>query len=368
MKSCGRVIIDLAAVVSNWQLMKHTVGEWCEVSAVIKDDAYGLGAKPIAEALYAAGCKTFFFITPEEALDALSGLPQDVIAIILGGVRVGNEALYRDNNLIPVIHSFETLYRWLDQIDKQGTRPIALKFDTGMSRLGFSIDEIPRLMNEYHHLNPFYILSHLACADSPSHELNEKQLNCFSQIKQSLASLFTTAKYSLANSSGIFLGANWHFDLVRPGAGLYGIAPNNQNLHCFKNAVSIELPILQVKQFPTEVSVGYGSTSTVAPNSVLGVIAGGYADGLNRVVGREAKAICNGYEITSVGRMSMDSMVFDLSNIPSFAQPKPGDYIRLVDSDTLTLNYWMKQTNSLGYEILTALGSRLERVYINSDV
>ncbi|MGN0921145.1 MAG: alanine racemase [Cellvibrio sp.] len=365
MKSCGRVIIDLAAIKSNWQFMVSKVTSNCEVAAVIKDDAYGLGAIAVGKALFDLGCRTFFFITPEEANQVSASLPAPITSIILGGVRVGNEHLYLNNNYIPVIHSFEALERWLNQVDSLGDRPVVLKFDTGMSRLGFSEEDITRLIQGYSHINPIYFISHLACADSPEHSLNALQFKKFNQIVEQLEKVFPLAKKSLANTSGIFLGKEWHFDLVRPGAGLYGISPNKNEIGCFKGAVKIELPILQVKHFTNSAMVGYGATVTIEAGSTVAVIAGGYADGLNRIIGNSGRALYRGYEIQSLGRMSMDSMIFDLSSIPQDEMPVPGEHIQLVEPSRLTLDYWMSQTSSLGYEILTALGHRLERVYVD---
>lgn len=361
MNSCGRILIDLNAVERNWLLLKTLLKPDCELGAVVKDDAYGLGAREVSRALYNSGCRTFFFIAAEEAQPILADLPADIRVILLGGFRLGTELFYQDQRLIPVIHSHESLSRWLE-FPESVTRPCILKFDTGMSRLGFSLADCEFLTSLSKRINPIVLMSHLACADAPTHAQNLSQLQLFREITATLQSAFPDAQLSLANSAGILLGTDWHFDLARPGAGLYGIQSSGETKVRLENAVTLELPILQIKSFSNSITVGYGATRVMPPDTCLAVVAGGYGDGINRILGSAPKLRYRNYWVPAVGRMSMDSMIFDFTAVPEHDRPQAGDYLQFINDD-FSLNYWMNETGSLGYEILTAMGKRFERCY-----
>lgn len=364
MKSCGKVSIKLSSVAANWCYLKALCDSSCEVGAVVKTNAYGLGAEVIAKTLYQSGCKTFFFITPEEAKVIECILPADCRYVILGGFRVENESLFLNNNFIPVIHSFESLNRWRSFSRQLANKRCILKVDTGMSRLGLCEHEVDVLCAmDLQDVEPIYVMSHLACADEYQHVSNSLQLASFNRSFQKIKIKFPSIQGSLSNSSGMFLGQDWHYQLCRPGAALYGINPTPHHTNPLKNTVSLELPILQMKCLEKMSPVGYGGQDIAPAGTCLAVVAGGYADGINRILGEQPEGIINGHKVRTLGRMSMDSIIFDLTSIPVNERPEVGDYVSVIN-DTFTLDYLMNKTKSLGYEILTAIGPRIERCYV----
>jgi alanine racemase len=221
--STGILTIDLTAIQSNWRYIRSQLRAPAQASAVIKADAYGLGAERVGPALYTAGCREFFLATLEEALSARKYLPEDAVIYVLGGVRSHSEALCIAARLVPVLFSLEDIRRWNQACATAGMgMPCALKLDTGMTRLGMSFGELQELCNHpelLEHSPPTLFMSHLACADEPEHSLNNRQFAAFEQAAAAIKMIFPGVRLSLANSSGIFLGPQWHLDLVRPGGG-----------------------------------------------------------------------------------------------------------------------------------------------------
>ncbi len=208
--------------------------------------------------------------------------------------------------------------------------------------------------------NPVLFLSHLACADEAGHPLNRDQLDNFRVAAAKIKTFFPTIKTSLANSSGTFLGNQYHFDMVRIGAALYGINPQPAMPNLLKPVIDLKLPVLQIRATEQVVSVGYGATSQVPPATRLAVVAGGYADGIHRSLGLVPKGQVNGVDVHAIGRVSMDSCIFDITHVSGAPQ-----HIDVIN-DTMTLDYLMSANKALGYEVLTSLGRRYQRHYIFS--
>jgi alanine racemase len=206
-------------------------------------------------------------------------------------------------------------------------------------------------------------MSHLACADERDHPLNLLQRNSFSNCAQLMRPLCPKLRFSLANSSGIFLGNEWHFDLLRPGAALYGINPVPHHSNPMLPVLRLSLPIVQVRKLDAEAAIGYGSSVTLPEGSRIAVVAGGYADGLHRTVGLQPEGYLNGQLVRAVGRMSMDSTMFDISTLELSNDKLLGQQIEVINP-RLSLEYLSKKNGSLGYEILTSLGARYERRYL----
>ena len=366
MSSSGILTIDLGAIQANWLFVKSQAAPAVEVGAVIKANAYGLGASQVALALYEAGCRTFFFATREEACLSNDLLPKDVSLIVLGGVRPGDEVAFVDNQLIPVLYSRESAQRWIDYCEQRAiAAPCVIKIDTGMTRLGLSFDDLLFLTESCFRspsFNPVLFMSHLACADEHSHPHNQMQLDNFLNVINFFKQYFPQVRCSLANSSGVFLGAPWHFDVLRPGAALYGINPTPHLSNPMKPVVRLSLPILQVKNLLKDVFVGYGASYKATKGSRLAVVAGGYADGVNRTLGAKPLAKLNGLQIEAVGKVSMDTTIFDLGQNQLPENELVGQLIDVID-DEITLDFLMRRNSSLGYEVLTSLGSRYKRVY-----
>jgi alanine racemase len=358
--------IDLAAIQSNW-LKLQTIGVGANVAGVIKANAYALGANQVGNALYVVGCREFFFASINEALAARAFLPSDAVIYVLGGVATGDERILIESNLIPVLCSISSIDKWAKANIALGSNASsAIKINTGMTRFGLDVREFEALCNNeklLRAINPVLLMSHLACADDRDHPLNLLQRRIFSNCARLLQPLFPKLRFSLANSSGIFLGDKWHFDLLRPGAALYGINPVPNNPNPMLPVVRLSLPVVQVRRLDAEAAIGYGSSVTLCEGARVAVVAGGYADGLHRTVGLQPEGYLNGQLVRSVGRMSMDSTMFDISalNLPS--DQLLGQQVDVINS-AFSLEYLSKKNTSLGYEILTSLGARYQREYL----
>ena len=362
--SSGCLTIDLAAIQANWHQVAATL-KHADCAAVVKANAYGVGDCEVAGALYKAGCRAFFLATLEEAAKLRLMLPDDSKLFVLGGARQGAENEFWKSNLIPVLFTLEDIDRWeAFCLSRRELLPCAIKLDTGMSRFGLSGSDINKLIASIPQrawLNPILLMSHLACADEPHHPLNQRQLERFRVAAASIKMFFPSVKLSLANSSGVFLGDEYHFDMVRVGAALYGINPQPSALNSLRNVLGLKLPVLQIRITEASVRVGYGADGQAEAATRLAVVAGGYADGLHRTLGPRPKGKIEGVTVFVVGRISMDSMVFDISALADNPQ-----YIEVINNE-LTLDYLMTENRLLGYELLTGLGARFQRQYVGLE-
>lgn len=366
MKSAtGILTVNLSAILANWRCVTSQLSKGSSAAAVIKANAYGLGAAQVGPVLYRAGCREFFVATLDEAVAARKYLHADAVIYVLGGLRVGTESLFLQHKISPVLHSTQDIRRWLAHVaDIESPPECAVKINTGMTRLGLDVQEWTALVtarSELQQLSPALVMSHLACADEPGHALNREQLQQFQAVVATSRSLLPQARYSLANSSGIYLGKEWHFDLVRPGAALYGINPRPQEPSPLKPVVHLALPILQVRQLTGPVSIGYGATVKASAPTRLAVAAGGYADGLHRTIGGAGFGVIGRYQVPVIGRISMDATIFDVS-----AAGIAADEAKVIEvlNDELTVDSWAARTGALGYEVLTSLGYRYQRRYV----
>ncbi len=362
--STGILTINLTAIQSNWLYVSARLREGAECAAAVKANAYGVGAVEITKALYAVGCRYFYVVTLHEAVELRDALPRDAVLYVLGGVPDGMDDVFVNFNLIPVLYSRLAVDQWLSFCaSRKHAFPCALKLNTGMTRLGLDALEFDQLLKtsaDIAHLNPVLVMSHLACADEPAHPLNNEQLERFSCAVTKIKALFPKIKTSLANSSGTFLGDAYHFDMVRIGAALYGINPQVGTPNPLACVIHLKLPVLQIRTTERSESVGYGATASVASGARLAVVAGGYSDGIHRSLGLAPKGQVDGVDLKAVGRISMDSCVFDITGID-------GDptYIDVIN-DELSLDYLMSTNKTLGYEVLTSLGDRYQRRYIGA--
>lgn len=366
--STGILTIDLSAILANWCCINNQLGGHASAAAVIKANAYGLGAEQVGPMLYGAGCREFFVATFEEALAAREYLEPDARIYVLGGVRPGAERMFVQHALSPVLHTAEDIRRWV-AIVKETTLPppCAVKINTGMTRLGLEVQEWLAFLtaaDDLQALSPALVMSHLACAEEPDHPLNHQQLHQFQTVVAATRPLLPAARFSLANSSGVYLGDAWHFDLVRPGAALYGINPQPSKPSPLKPVVHLALPVLQVRELRSNVSIGYGASAQASAPTRLAVAAGGYADGLHRTIGRAGFGMIDQHRVPVVGRISMDATIFDVSA----ANLEDEDKMIVVLNNELTVDGWTERTGALGYDILTSLGYRYQRRYVKDGV
>ncbi len=352
--------VDLAAVTGNWHaLARRAKGAVC--AAVVKADAYGLGAAEIGRALSRAGCGVFFVACPEEGVAlrrALDGAEAEIL--VFDGHVEGEAARYDRYRLIPVLGTLEALALWARHAREHGGRRAALMLDTGMTRLGFGASETAMLAAEPDRLagiEPVYVMSHLACADTPTHPLNARQKAAFEAMRARLPA----APASFANSAGIFLGPEFHYDLVRPGAALYGLSVVSGQPNPMRRAVRLQARILQTRIVDTESPVGYGADRLIAAGSTLATIAMGYADGLPRALGDRGSGRIGGMPVPLVGRVSMDLATLDVTGIAP-ALVRPGRAVDLID-DVHDADALAAEAGTIGYEILARLGGRVRRIY-----
>lgn len=359
--------VDLAAIAGNYRDLKSRVASsGASCAAVIKADAYGLGATKVAPVLAAAGCNAFYVAQLGEAVAVRAALPKDCGAdiFVLSGLFPGEAKVFRDRNLTPVLNDLGQIELWSKEAQKTGTTLGAVvHFDTGMSRLGLSPDETDRLAAATGRLSRLAIrhwLSHLACADEPDHPLNREQLT---RIK-AIAGRLPKAPVSFANSSGIFLGPEYHFDQCRPGCALYGINPLPGQPNPMRQVARLDAKVLQIRTIDRPQSVGYGATHRATGPTRVATIAVGYADGWLRSLSSRGFAIYNGVKVPFLGRVSMDLITIDATAVP---QLQPGGFVELM-GETLTSDHVADIAGTIGYEVLTRLGGRFHRRYINGPV
>ncbi len=332
--------IDLRAIAANWHLLRerHAGGA---VAAVLKADAYGLGAASVARALRDAGCRHFFVAHLAEAVALRAALAEDgPMVAVLNGFMPGAAP----PDIWPVVNNPEMARA------HAGRGPVLLHVDTGMSRLGLDpadCDGLPAL-------DIRYVMSHLACADEPAHAMNARQRDVFAEV----SARFPGVPTSFANSSGIFLGPGFGSALARPGAALFGINPQPGGPNPMRNVLRLDAPILQLRDVAAGVPVGYGATWLAPRSSRIAIVAAGYADGYSRALSGRGIGILAGRSVPVVGRVSMDLTAFDVTGVPAAL----GDMLTLMGPDNPP-DMLAEQAGTIGYEMLTALGSRYRRIY-----
>jgi alanine racemase len=353
--------VDLAALAANWRRLAEEAAP-AEAAAVVKADAYGTGLTEAAPALHAAGARTFFVAQLDEALRLRAHLP-DVPVYVLNGLMRGAEADYLAHELRPVLNTLEDLARWRRACGTT-SRPAALHVDTGMSRLGLDAHELATLAAEPERaagLRITHLMSHLCSAEDPSSPQNREQLEEFRAAQRALAPALGPVAGSLANSSGIFLGPDWRFDLARPGVALYGVNPTPHRPNPMRQVVRLKGKILQVRQIDAHRGVGYGASWRARGPSRIATVAVGYADGYLRSLSNRGRAVVGGHEVPVVGRVSMDLITLDVTAVPE-AAAHAGAAAELI-GPAMPVDAVAEAAGTIGYEILTSLGARYHRVY-----
>jgi alanine racemase len=364
----GVLTVDLKAIVKNWKALAQRVVP-ADCAAVVKADAYGCGIDIVAAELARHGCRTFFVAHLAEAR-AVRAVAPDAAVYVLNGLTTGSAPAFAQINAQPVIGSMAEFLDW--DAFRLGTGwqgGAALHFDTGMNRLGFPVEEAaaftPRVKKADHGIS--LVMSHLACADTPNHPLNAKQIAAFRDLRFEFRGIAT----SLANSSGIFLGPATHCDMVRPGAALYGANPTPATPNLMAPVVDLKARIVQVRDVARGEAVGYGAAYTAAKAARIAVVSVGYADGYLRAAGNRgtdkkndktpAQAIIANRRCPMAGRISMDLMAFDVTALPDGAARRGGDATLI--GDGITVDEIAAWSGTIGYEVLTGLGRRYRRVW-----
>lgn len=359
----GVLTVDLDAIIANWRKLEKTAVP-AECAAVVKADAYGCGVEPVSRALAAAGCKTFFVATLDEARTLRAVLPQATIYALDGFFQNTGEA-YAKIDCKPVIGDLNELAEWDVFCRRSGwTGGAAIHIDTGMNRLGLTVAEaqgiIPRINAGDHGIT--LVMSHLVSAELVNNPTNAKQLNAFREI----ASQFANVAASLSNSSGIYLGPQFQFEMVRPGAALYGVNPTPEADNPMQPVVELKARIIQIRNVERGETVGYGGSWTARRPTKLAIVAAGYADGYFRAASandgtRGAEVVVAGKRCPVAGRISMDLMAVDITDLPPNAARR-GHMVTLI-GEGISLDDLAHHFGTIGYEVLTSLGKRYARLY-----
>lgn len=362
----GRITVDLDAVRANYRRIVTGVAP-AEVAAVVKADAYGLGAARVGPALADAGCRDFFVAFLDEALQLKPRLPADARLHVLNGLAAGDEPLCAAAGIRPVLNSGPQVRRWRDTARaSRGPLPAALQIDTGMSRLGMAPEELAGLLAEpdlADDIEVTLLMTHLACADTPAEAANRMQLDRF---RAAVGGLRPAPRLSIANSAGSVLAPEFHGDLVRAGLALFGAAPASGLAGRLRPVLRLEARVIQVRSVETGARVGYGLTHTARRAGRLATLGVGYADGWPRRLGGRAAAWFRGVRLPVVGRVSMDSMTVDVTALAPGALSE-GDLVELIGPDA-SVEAVAGQAGTIPYELLAGLGRRLPRAYVGAPI
>jgi alanine racemase len=360
----ARLTIDLDALAANHAVLRGVAGG-AEVAPVVKADGYGLGAALIAQRLWAEGARTFFVARIEEgeALRAAFGPQRPAAILVFDGAPAGSAARLMAAALTPVLNSPPQIevYAAFSRAHG-GALPCALHLDTGMNRLGLRPEELEALVtspDRLQNLDIRMVMSHLACADQEEHPMNARQAGRFKRAR----ALFPHARASLANSAGLFLGADYRHDVVRPGISLYGGGPFGKPHRPLRAVATLEAPILDVRAVAAGETVGYGADFLADRARRVAIIGAGYADGLPRSASNAGEAWFAGALRPLLGRVSMDLLAIDVTGCDA---ARPGAMVELLGPNA-PLDEVAAASGTIAHAVLTGLGRRAERVYLGVD-
>lgn len=340
--------IDLNAIVANWRALDALSSANVETAAVIKADAYGLGVPYVAHPLLKAGVKSFFVATAEEAIPLYAAIGKAATIYVFSGHMPYDSRLYYEYpTVVPMLNSLDQVRRHFGK--DFANAPFGLQIDTGMNRLGLEADELEQALKIIDGRKPELVISHLACADTPDHPQNTAQLSEFHRLTDRRG-----WRRSLAATGGVLLGPDYHFDLTRPGVGLYGGAPFGDA----NPVVNLSIPVIQTRVVAVGESVGYGATWVAERPSIIATLAAGYADGLIRIMGSgNAQVWALDTPCPVVGRVSMDMLTVDVTDLA-----ETPTHLNILN-DHQTVDKLADMAGTIGYEILTNLGARYIRDY-----
>ncbi|WP_375262377.1 alanine racemase [Palleronia sp.] len=341
----AQLTIDLAALAANWRALDALSAPSVETAAVVKADGYGLGAGQVARTLFDAGARRFFVAVAEEGATIREAVGPDAEICVFSGHMAGDADAIVAHRLIPMLNSIEQLTRHFETLPGH---PFGVQLDTGMNRLGLEPVEWSAARQLVLQQNPVLVMSHLACADDASDPMNQRQLATFRDMTRGV-----DLPLSLAATGGILMGEDYHFNVTRPGIGLYGGLPFTDA----QPVVRLTIPVIQVRDIAAGEIVGYGGSWLADAPTTVATLSGGYADGLIRAMGNEAVLFHGDVPCPLVGRVSMDLLTVDVSHLPEI--PESLDILGPYQSvDDLA-----DAAGTIGYEILTGLGPRYSRRY-----
>ena len=340
------LMIDLDAIAANWRALDRLSANGTQTAAVVKADAYGLGAGRVVRALAEAGARRFFVALAQEAVVLRQALGPGPQISVLAGHMAGDSALIHDLDLTPMLNSVDQITRHFESLPGH---PFGIQLDTGMNRLGLEAAEWAAVAGHVLAATPELVMSHLACGDDPGHPLNADQLAQFHYLTDGIA-----VPRSLAATAGIVLGPEYHFDLTRPGIGLYGGLPFDHA----RPVVTLDLPVIQVRDLQAGEVAGYGNTWQAERPSRLATVSAGYADGILRSASHKLKLWHGDTPVPAVGRVSMDLIIADVTDLPE----EPSSLALLGPHQTV--DQLAEAAGTIGYEVLTSLGPRYARSHV----
>ena len=350
--------VDLTQIRANYEALSEKVGA-AKIGASVKADAYGLGAVPVAKTLYGAGCRIFFVATAGEGKLLRDGVGPNAAIYVLNGPAPRDKGVLLGAKLKPVINSMEQARFWGSVASDVREPPYtAIHIDTGMNRLGLTMEEVTELSRDkqlWRNLNPEWVMSHLACAADDKNPMNKTQLQRFRKA----AAQLPLTPLSLANTAGIYLGKPYHFQMVRPGIGLYGgVATNKPGQEVSKPVATLLAPILQVRYVQAGETLGYNGTYTAPRDMRIAVVGAGYADGIPVNESNKGTAILHDEEVKIVGRVSMDLTMIDATDA-NLAVEVGG----VVIFRGKHLEAEAQSAGTINYELLVRMGQRCRRDY-----
>jgi len=355
----ARLVVDLDALADNFATLRAQAPD-AEVAPVVKADGYGLGAGPVGFRLWAEGARRFFVarVGEGERLRAALGPHRPAEIYVLDGAPAGAMPRIAAAGLTPVLNTLAQVEEASAFSGRHERLPVALHIDTGLNRLGLRSEEAEALARTPARLKGLdlrLVMSHLACGPTPGHPMNRRQLDAF----QAAAALFPDAKRSLANSAGIFLGPDFHFDVVRPGITLYGGGPQERHDPRIAAVATLEAPILQVRAVPSGESVGYDATFTAERPTRVAIVPLGHADGILRSLAGQGFAWFEGGRRPILGSVSMDLVAIDVTGCEA---ARPGEWVELIGPNALVDDV-AKAAGTISYEVLVRLSGRADRIY-----
>jgi len=366
--------IDLDQLAKNWQTFQQAYeqkGLAKTIGAVVKADAYGLGAERVVRRLWDEGCRIFFVAHACEGAVVAQVIDPGLADIyVFHGCRPGQEELFATHRLIPVLNSFDDVERWASFAQQSKYRRAGLHVDTGMNRLGFSktsFQEVCSASELLDCLDVCLIMTHLVHADEPGEAINVQQKQIFEDVMALRPPSLAKVPLSMANSAGVLNGADYHYDVARVGIGLYGGNPFSGQPNPCQPVVTLESEVLQINELAKAQSVSYGACWQAERPSRIATLAIGYADGLLRHSGQFGHVALQGQLAPIVGRVTMDLTMVDITDIDG-GDVKVGDRAEIVGK-TITVDDLATAAGTIGYEVLTNFGrqsnnSRVKRTYI----
>ena len=366
------VEVDLQRLAENFNAIRNGLGSSTKILAVVKADAYGHGAVPIARTLCEQGADFLGVATVEEGVE-LRCAGVEVPLLVLSGLTSSQIPQLVASGLTPVLFDFETtedLYRFARDAGKK--IGIHVKIDTGMGRLGILPNQVESFLQALKKMEPFLIfeglLSHFASADGEGMAQTEDQIRIFGEILHQVQQAGFHPIPHIANSAAILQRLPFSDLLVRPGLLLYGYVPSShlEGIVSVRPILSWKTQILSIREVPQGFSVSYGGSFVTRRRSRLAVLPVGYADGYPRSLSNCAEVLVRGRRVPIVGRVCMDLTMIDLTEIP---EAQTGDEVALIGEqggECLTAHEIAQWSHTISYEILCGIGRRVPRHYKES--